>query len=39
VPKEIMLPVFIIDKANVNTVSKTPEERAIPSWDKVVAKS
>lgn len=39
VPKEIMLPVFIIDKANVNTVSKTPEERTKPSWDKVVAKS
>lgn len=39
VPNEIMLPVFIIDKANVGSVAKTPEERAKPSWDKVVAKS
>ncbi|MEZ5844709.1 MAG: sugar ABC transporter substrate-binding protein [Hyphomicrobiaceae bacterium] len=38
VPPEILLPVFIIDKGNVATVAKTPEERKPPSWDKVVSK-
>lgn len=37
VPKEISLPVVIIDKQNVATFAKTPEERAAPSWDKTVA--
>jgi ribose transport system substrate-binding protein len=39
VPAEILLPVFIIDKSNVNTVARTPEERKPPSWDKVVGKA
>lgn len=34
VPAEILLPVFIIDKANVGSVARTPEERAVPSWSK-----
>jgi ribose transport system substrate-binding protein len=37
VPKEIMLPIVIIDKQNVASFAKTPEERAVPSWDKAVA--
>jgi ribose transport system substrate-binding protein len=39
IPKEILLPVFIIDKSNVGTVAKTPEERKAPSWDKAVGKA
>lgn len=38
VPAEILLPVFIIDKANVATVAPTPEARKAPSWDKAVGK-
>jgi ribose transport system substrate-binding protein len=37
VPKEIVLPVVIIDKSNVQAFMKTPEERAVPSWDKAVS--
>jgi ribose transport system substrate-binding protein len=37
VPKEIQLPIVIIDKGNVQGFMKTPEERAVPSWDKTVA--
>jgi ribose transport system substrate-binding protein len=37
VPKEIMLPIVIIDKGNVQPFMKTPEERAAPNWDKAVA--
>jgi ribose transport system substrate-binding protein len=36
VPKEIILPIVIIDKQNVTAFMKTPEERAVPSWDKAV---
>jgi ribose transport system substrate-binding protein len=36
VPPEILLPVFIIDKGNVGSVARTPEERPVPSWNKVV---
>jgi ribose transport system substrate-binding protein len=36
VPKDIALPVVIIDKSNVQTFMKTPEERAVPSWDKSI---
>jgi ribose transport system substrate-binding protein len=39
VPPEILLPVFIIDKNNVNKVAKTPEERPAPSWDKATGKA
>lgn len=39
VPAQILLPVFIIDKSNVGTVAKTPEERKPPSWDKAVGKA
>jgi len=39
IPKEILLPVFIIDKSNVGTVAKTPEERKAPSWEKAVGKA
>lgn len=39
VPPEILLPVFIIDKSNVGKVAKTPEERTVPSWDKVTGKA
>ena len=37
VPPEITLPVFIIDGGNVGKLARTPEERAVPSWDKVVS--
>ncbi len=37
VPKKIELPIVIIDKQNVASFAKTPEERAVPSWDKTVA--
>ena len=37
VPKEIELPITVVDKANVAQFQKTPEERATPNWDKVVA--
>ncbi len=36
-PKEVMLPVFIVDKGNVGTVARTPEERKVPDWNKAVA--
>jgi ribose transport system substrate-binding protein len=36
VPKDVTLPVVIIDKANVQTFMKTPEERAVPSWEKAI---
>lgn len=39
IPKEILLPVFIIDKGNVDKVARTPEDRPVPSWDKVVGKA
>ncbi len=38
VPPEILLPVFIIDKANVGTVSPTPEGRKVPDWAKAIGK-
>jgi ribose transport system substrate-binding protein len=34
VPKEIILPVVIVDKNNVQGFMKTPEDRDPPSWDK-----
>jgi ribose transport system substrate-binding protein len=37
VPKEIELPIVVVDKANVAQFQKTPEERAVPNWDKVIA--
>ena len=37
VPKEIELPIVIIDGKNVGSFARTPEERGVPSWDKVVA--
>lgn len=37
VPKDIQLPIVIIDKGNVQSFMKTPEERAVPNWDKTVA--
>jgi ribose transport system substrate-binding protein len=37
VPKEIQLPIVIIDKNNVQGFMKTPEERAVPNWDKTAA--
>ena len=37
VPKEIELPITVVDKQNVAAFQKTPEERAVPNWDKVVA--
>jgi len=37
VPKEIQLPIVIIDKNNVQAFMKSPEERAVPNWDKTVA--
>jgi len=37
VPREIQLPIVIIDKSNVQQFMKTPEERAVPNWDKTVA--
>lgn len=37
VPKDIQLPIVIIDKGNVQNFMKTPEERAAPNWDKTVA--
>jgi ribose transport system substrate-binding protein len=36
VPKDVSLPVVIIDKSNVQTFMKTPEERAVPNWDKSI---
>jgi len=39
VPKQILLPVIIIDKENAGKVARTPEERSAPSWDKVVGKA
>lgn len=36
VPAQVMLPVFIIDKGNVATVARTPEERRVPDWAKAV---
>ena len=38
VPKEIILPIVIIDQKNVKNFMATPEERAVPTWDKVVGK-
>jgi ABC-type sugar transport system substrate-binding protein len=37
VPKEIQLPIVIIDKNNVQAFMKSPEERAVPNWDKTAA--
>ena len=37
VPKEIQLPIVIIDKNNVQGFMKPPEERAVPNWDKTAA--
>jgi hypothetical protein len=34
-----MLPVFIIDKGNVSTVARTPEERKVPSWEQATRKA
>lgn len=39
IPKQILLPVIIIDKGNAGKVARTPEERPAPSWDKVVSKA
>ncbi len=36
VPKDVSLPVVMIDKSNVQTFMRTPEERAVPSWDKSI---
>jgi ribose transport system substrate-binding protein len=36
VPKDVSLPVVIIDKSNVQTFMKAPEERAVPNWDKSI---
>jgi ribose transport system substrate-binding protein len=36
VPKDVSLPVVIIDKSSVQTFMRTPEERAVPSWDKSI---
>ncbi len=38
IPKQILLPVTIIDKDKAGKVAKTPEERAVPSWDEVAGK-
>lgn len=37
VPKEILLPVVIVDKSNVSGYLKPVEERPVPSWDKMAA--
>jgi ribose transport system substrate-binding protein len=37
VPKDITLPVVIIEQANVQGFMKTPEERAVPNWEKYTA--
>ena len=39
IPKQILLPVIIIDKDNAPKVARSPEERPVPSWDKVVGKA
>lgn len=36
-PGQVMLPVFIVDKGNVGSVARTPEERKAPDWNKAVA--
>lgn len=37
VPREITLPIQVIDKQNVGQFLKTPEERGVPNWDRTVA--
>ena len=37
VPKEIQLPIVSIDKNTVQAFMKSPEERAVPNWDKTAA--
>jgi len=37
VPKEIELPIVVVDKQNVAGFMKTPEERSVPNWDQTVA--
>ena len=37
VPKEIALPVVIVDKTNVKPWTLPLEEKPVPSWDRVVA--
>jgi ribose transport system substrate-binding protein len=37
VPKEMILPVVIVDKGNVQSFMKTPEERNPPDWNKYAA--
>jgi ribose transport system substrate-binding protein len=37
VPKEIMLPVVIVDKKNISGYLKPVEERPVPSWSKMAA--
>jgi ribose transport system substrate-binding protein len=37
VPKEMILPVVIVDKGNVKNFMKTPEDRDPPDWDKYAA--
>jgi ribose transport system substrate-binding protein len=39
IPPLVMLPVFIIEKGNVGTVARTPEERKVPSWEQATRKS
>lgn len=39
IPPLVMLPVFIIDKGNVGTLARTPEERKVPSWDMATRKA
>jgi ribose transport system substrate-binding protein len=39
IPPLVTLPVFIIDKGNVGTVARTPEERKVPSWDAATRKA
>jgi hypothetical protein len=37
IPKEIALPVVIVDKTNARGWTVPVEEKAVPDWDKVVA--
>jgi ribose transport system substrate-binding protein len=39
IPRLVTLPVFIIDKGNVGTLARTPEERKVPSWDTATRKA
>jgi len=39
VPKEILLPVLLIDKSNYHRMTSAPEQRSCPKWDEVVNSS